>query len=507
MNPSDYRRQYAAFCSASESERYNFHAGLKSAPQFEPLFERHADLWTREAVEDLRTALRENPAQFETERAGLRALVVAAESGHVEASAREVSEELARCAASARVEWAGERLSAEEVRERIENETDAARRRELAARWLDASLACDDLRAARFEVLRESARALGLKDSFSLREGGASAEFERLAAGAEGFLRRTASFYETHLARWLAHVLPPPLAAARPFADALFFRNMAQTEALLSGRRVRAVYDAAMSGLGIRTETQRNIRVDDAARPSKKTRPRCFGLDVPDEVALVFDPQKGERGLFREFFHQAGVAQLFAWSSRETARKYPEFVYAPDAATREGYGLLFEGLFRDAAWVAEHFGLRPSEASEVRRAFALADLYDARRACAGLRYCLALREARDVRAESLAESYASLYTEATGFRYPAASSLLDAEEAGRAGERLRASLFAVALEQYMRGRHGRRWWSSRRAGDELIDMWNTSSRYSVEELSRLMGCGELEFERLADELEEALKAE
>jgi hypothetical protein len=65
---------------------------------------------------------------------------------------------------------------------------------------------------------------------------------------------------------------------------------------------------------------------------------------------------------------------------------------------------------------------------------------------------------------------------------------------------LRARLFAAGLAEYLRSRHGRRWYSSRGAGDELRDLWNTGSRYTVEELARLVWGGELSFELLADEL-------
>ena len=45
-------------------------------------------------------------------------------------------------------------------------------------------------------------------------------------------------------------------------------------------------------------------------------------------------------------------------------------------------------------------------------------------------------------------------------------------------------------------RHGRRWFESRRAGEELIDVWNTASRYPTEELSKLLWGGEPGFELL-----------
>ena len=115
----------------------------------------------------------------------------------------------------------------------------------------------------------------------------------------------------------------------------------------------------------------------------------------------------------------------------------------------------------------------------------------------------------DERSEQLAESYVSGLTAATGFRHDAATRLRDVSEFSQAGgpgeffraaTNLRARLFAAAFGEHLRGRHGRRWFASRAAGDELIDVWNTASRHAVEELARLVWGGELGFDLLADSL-------
>jgi hypothetical protein len=127
------------------------------------------------------------------------------------------------------------------------------------------------------------------------------------------------------------------------------------------------------------------------------------------------------------------------------------------------------------------------------------------RRCAALKYALELDSAADPRSAALAEAYVSLFTDATGFRHEASTRLLDAEEDFSAADTLRARLFAAGFGEHLRGRHGRRWYASRSAGDELIDVWNTASRYGAEELSRLVWGGEVGFELLADELTAALE--
>jgi len=142
--------------------------------------------------------------------------------------------------------------------------------------------------------------------------------------------------------------------------------------------------------------------------------------------------------------------------------------------------------------------VRAAEASVLARRAALLDLYQARRECAAVACALALEGAAGGPSEQSAEEYAARFTEATGFRHEAATHLLDADEWFGAATRLRARLFAAGLREHLRGRHGRRWFESRRAGEELIDVWNTASRYPAEELSKLLWGGEPGFELSAD---------
>ncbi|HEX8721114.1 MAG TPA: hypothetical protein VF736_10820 [Pyrinomonadaceae bacterium] len=502
MEPGEYRRDYAAYGSASELARFEHHAGLRAEPDLSPVEERYADLWTREAVAGLRGALEGTHAQFETERAGLRALAGAAAVGYAERLAREVSDELRDCAGSAAFEWDGARVSAADGARLLASEPDAARRRELARRWLDAAGSCEDLRAARLGALGDAARSLGFGGRKSLYEELTGAGLEALAASAEGFLRRTEDAYMSGLAWWVARTLPAWHAPG--YADLLFFGRAAGSEAQFPARDFRGLYAETLAGLGVRAGSQPNLRVDEEAREGKSTETACFAVSPPADVRLVVGADAGGLGFLRGAFEEGGRAQMFAWASGETARRHPEFVFAPDGATERGHGLLLAGLFREPAWLAARRGMRESAAAEAARTAALLDLSAARRECAALSYALALESTAELRSDRLAEQYVSLHTEATGFRHEQAARLLDADEWFESATRLRARLFAASSREHLRARHGRRWFESRRAGEELIDVWNTASRYRVEELSRLVWGGGLSFDLLADALEEAL---
>ncbi len=496
MNPGDYRRDYVAYRSAVELARFEHHAGLTSSPDLRPTEDRYADLWTREAFTTLRRAFDETPTEFETERAGLRALAWAAARGHAEVYAREVSEELRLCADSGTFDWDGARVKGSEAPRLLAAETDAARRRELTRRWLDAVGACDDLRAARLEALGEDARALGFGGRRALYEDFTGASLEALAASAQAFLRRTEAAYMTALSGWAARSLPT--GQAPEYADRFFFQSAAGTEAQFRARDFRELYAATLAGLGVRAGSQPNLRLDEEPRPGKRADTACFAVDPSGDVRLVVGAAAGGLEFQRRSFMEGGRAQVLAWASRESSRRYPEFVYPPDGATEAGHGLLLSSLFREPAWLAARRGTRAAEAEETARTAALLDLYGARRECASVIYALALERGGDVRSDGLAEEYASLHTDATGFRHDAATRLLDADGWFESATALRARLFAASLREHLRARHGRRWFESSRAGEELIDVWNTASRYRVEELGRLLWGGELSFDLLAD---------
>src|SRR5215207_2374527 len=489
MDLSDYRRDYAAYSAAAERARFEHHAGLSPRLELRPVEERYADLWTREAVEDLRRRLDETPAQFETERAGLRALAGAATLKYAERHAREVSEELKRCAESGGFQWDGARVAASDVPGLLAAERDATRRRELTRRSFDSVRACDDLRAARLEALRDAARALGFGGRRVLYEESAGLSLEALAAGAESFLRRTEAAYMSALAEWSARELGPGAGRAPEYADLPFFERAADTESRLPARDFGGLYVETLKGLGVRVESGRGLRVDDAQRVGKSADSACFAVAPPEDVRLVVGVGAGGLGFFRRSLAEGGRAQMFAWASRETSRRHPEFVHAPDRATEVGHGLLLAGLLREPAWFEARRGVRAAEASAAARRAALLDLYGARRECASVACALALERDAGGRAEQLAEAYAARFTEATGFRHEAATHLLDLAGWFESATRFRARL---------RGRHGRRWFESRGAGQELIDVWNTASRYRSEELSKLLWGGEPGFELPAD---------
>lgn len=506
MKASDYRRDFNAYCSARERAAHEFYAGRATRLDLAPVRERYADLWTREAVTDLERERDATPATFETERAALSTLLGAARLGCAERRAAEVTDELVRCEAAAHVSWEGARLAADEVPALLAADGDAARRRELAARWLDALASCDDLRAARLEVLGDAARELDFPDFGALRSDATRADAERLAAQAELFLERTAAPYSSRLWRWAALNLPPHLARTPDWPDAFALARLAHLDEYFPARDAAAAFEAVTGGLGIRAGRQNKLAAEESARVGHG-RARCFAPRPPEDVRLVFAPRAGA-DFYQRLFQQSARARQLAWASPEQSARYPEFVHSPDASAPAGFALLFRLLFTDPAWIERYLGTPANVAREIASACALAELHDARRACALALDQPELQRERGARSEAAAEAYAGRLTEATGFRQAASLRLSNAlgEGAGASGD-VRARLFAASVGEYLRTRHGTRWWASRAAGDELIDVWTTASRYPAEELAALLGAPRPDAELLSNFFSAAVAGE
>lgn len=504
MKTSDYRSDYAAYSSAIELAHYRHRAGFERELHLEPIYDRYGELFTRDAIERLEQAYGETPEQRETERVGLHKLLGQARIGYLDAQARELTDELSSCSARARVEWEGESVPVNNVPKIISNEPNGTLRRELTARYVDALSTCSDLRAARLESFHESARALGFDSYSALYTEITGVDYERLDASAQKFLERTEAAYTSALTQAAQRDLQGANSGDLQHADYFYFQRAPRLDPLFPADELMTTYSTGMEGFGIHTERQKNIQIDSEDRPFKNPRAACFRISVPDDVRLLIAPVGGSYD-YMVLFHEAGHAQHFGWSSRDLIKRYPEFLYAPDTATTEGYAFLLSHLFLDAGWLAEHRSIGEGRAQAAVHDLALVVSSCIRRRCASLSYEIQLHDSTNVRSEQLAARFADSISQAMRFSRSPALYLAEVDDGFYTASYLRAWAFEASLREYLKTRYGRRWWARPKCGDELIDLWNTSSRYTVEELARLVGFGEISFELLADSLIAALK--
>jgi hypothetical protein len=504
MNISEYRREFAAFNSSLELARYRHHAGLEPGLETREVFERYSDLFTPQAVADLCLLYDQAPVALETERTAIRRLLSVARFWHLELRAGKLTEELACCQSSSHLEWNGKSLSIRDVPRLLAREPDKACRRELTAQFVAAVSACDDLRAERLELLHKSACEFGLGSYKDLFQGHGATDYRGLLRDADSFLQRTRSAYASALADAVARHLGGISVKDLHQADYLFLAEMPSLRKFFPSKNLISAYADTIGGLGIESRKQLNLKIEGDTRPGKDAEAAYFRVDPPEDVRVVFAPAEG-LATYRNFFHAAGKAQHHAWCSADLARRYPEFIYSLDSAMTEGYGFLFTNLLIDAKWLPEHLSnVSQTQARAMARDLALLVLHDVRLWCAAMSY-EGLQAVRDKSSGQVQLAYTEIMAEATGFQFNPGLYLFEADITLHSATRLRAMAFAFAMIEFLRTRYGGRWWTSRRAGEELRDVWNTASRYSVEEIARLVGLGEISLDFVGDSLLAAIR--
>ena len=156
---------------------------------------------------------------------------------------------------------------------------------------------------------------------------------------------------------------------------------------------------------------------------------------------------------------------------------------------------LLEQLPCNEVWLRDIVGF--AEPGGLTRFRTLSRAYLVRRHCAKLSYELSLYGEG---LENAPKVYADTLSRATGLQCDPQSYLADAEDALDSAGYLRAWIFELQLRDYLRSRFGNTWFAQKAAGRFLKEIWETGQLYSVDELCREIGLGQLEPQVLTDDL-------
>jgi hypothetical protein len=491
----EYRQRFRDFHTQWQRERFLFLAGRKEADDRPKLYSEHSDLFSASTIAELRAKYEETAAYRETERAAIQRLIAFAEAGQLARKTQGLDAEIAAYEARAQIKWQEQSLSIRQTLALLEQEADAQRRRELYARYADAIKAMNDLRAERSEIRQTEAQALGYENLLALQRAWHKVESEKLAGQAAQLLAKTESDYIAVFKPLLAREAGVALDEAT-VADLGYWQRLPRFAVFFPRARWQEVYVTLFAGLGFNVARQANVELDAALRPRKRERSFCAPLQVPEEIKLVVNPDSalGDGHAFSRYFLSATAhTQLYAWTSRES---HYEFRVPGDPAVAAAWGSLLGQLLHDAEFLLGVFGF--PESGEFRHALAVFKLLHVRRAAALLQYETELHGGQ--LAHNAGARFAELLTDGVRVRYDETEHLRAVDAPFGAATNIRAWAFEAQLREHLKTRFGARWWDSRKAGEMLIDLWNTGHRYTLEELAALIGLGALDFDWLVSDL-------
>ncbi len=495
------RHDGEAFMREISREYYEAHAGLKPNAELRQIYERHAAILGRDALEMVLEELRAAAPGSE----GQRSARLLAEWLADTQSARELAsldERQIEWEASAVVRLAdGREVPFERAAIEMANATDRRERLRIEgarARLVERELA--PLRRERFEREREITELLGLAGdynaTFELLSGVPLGE---LRASCEAFLRDTEGMWRDVLPGFLRRRLGiKPDEATRADALALFRAREFDT-AFPAADMERSISRQARE-MGIDPLAAGRIRLDTGEREGKRARAFCAPVRVPDEVYLVLRPHGGQTD-WNTFLHELGHALHFAYMRPDLAM---EFRWLGDNSVTESYAMLFDHLMQNRGWLKRYTGLSSDDVGEFVRATAFEELHFLRRYTAKLIYETALYGG-ETAWESLPDVYVDRLTTATGFRYDRSDAFVDVDPRYYASRYLRAWQLQALLAETLTERYDADWWRNPRAGPWVCGtLFGEGQRELADELAHRVAGKPLSFAPLIRAVERAL---
>ena len=358
MNLDGYREQAEAFTSALDREYYLHFSGQRDSYDIEPIYERHAELFSREAVDRLRGL--DAPAS----------LLEFAVHGLIGRETKELEAELARREASLEVEVEGERMPFRAAAVAQANAAESGRRVAIEAARDEVTVA--ELNPLHLELLERShqiAAELGWASMLELCEELSGIDLRALSRQTEAFLDASAGAYR--------EVVEPQLQQHLGFgfdklvrADLSAFFRAPSLDAHFPGEQLVPSLVKTLAGMGIDIEAQTGVRLDTEHRPLKSPRAFCAPVDVPGEIYLVI-ARIGGRDDYAALFHEAGHTEHYA---HVDAGLPVEARYFGDSSVTEGFAFLFEHLVSNPEWLRRRLQLDDPERGRRPRRRVQADL-------------------------------------------------------------------------------------------------------------------------------------
>lgn len=493
----DFTREYAEFNAALILETYLFHSGQKAQLELRPIYERYGDLFTFDSVARLKAQVEETPGHFEAKRASLRRLFAFAIDQFLASSVKSLTEAIGEYESKATVDWSARRMTFHDCSIELTSEPNREARRLLFERRARVIKDSNDLRAERIVKLHEAVGSLATAngneeaaDYRGLYEGLQQLDFDSLRVEAERLLEQTEAVYVARLDEALKRDIGIGIDEAERH-DAIYLLHLDRYRDRFPLEGLRGVYKRTMAGLGIEIDSQSNIEIDSEARPHKTPRAFCAPILVPEQIKLVMRPVGG-RSDYLTFLHEAGHAQHYGWTSPSLS---PEFKYTGDYALSETYAFLFNHLPAEGEWLRTLLGF--DDCRDLICCMMLTKLAAVRRYAAKFLFECQLHTKRDLTGAPAV--YAKLQTKATKCRTDETEFLFDLDDSFYSASYLRAWAFEVMLREYLKTRFGSTWWSSRRAGSFMKEIWETGDRYNADEMAGQIGIGPISMTPLVDE--------
>ena len=484
-------------------EYYQAHAGLKPTADLQPIYARHADVLSEDALLLAREMFR-GSAEGSEDRRTARLLLEWQVDGQVSRRLAPLDErEIAWESSAVASLEDGRRIPYQRLAIEIGNATDRHERAMLErarATLVRGELA--PLRRERFQREKEYVESLEIAPDYNATFTALSGiDLSDLVDQCERFLRDTQSMWDDSFATTVRDKLDMnPREATR--ADALALLRAPEFDPYFPSATMESEVRRQTGEMGVDALAGGRIIFDTVEREGKRARAFCAPVRVPHEVYLVLRPHGGQSD-YRTFMHELGHALHFGY----TRPDYPfEFRWLGDNSVTEAYAMLFDHLLHDAGWLRRYTELGRTQLPAFLHAVGFEELQFLRRYCAKLIYEHALYGG-EVPWDALPDLYVETLTDATSFRYDSADAFVDVDPRFYAARYLRAWQLQALLTDTLIERFDVDWYRNPRAGPWIVDnLFAEGQRELAHELAERVADKPLSFAPLVRTTEALLVA-
>jgi hypothetical protein len=476
-----YSAQVEEFAAQVNEAEYRQLAGLEASMGLADIYDSHAALFTMAAIDRLQGAA----AGEGDEAAQARHLLAFAVGQHLAAAVAELTDRIAAAEASAVVVWRGEAIPYRSVWNRATEIANRAERNALASSYFDAVEAINPLRQERFEHIGETVRALGFEGVPDMVGQTAGFDPQELAAEQRSFLAASETVYYAALRRQMAEIDIEQGDGAR--VDLARILRGVGWDSWFPARGMLPALRRTLAGLGIELDAQPGITLDVEPRARKSPRAFCVPVRVPGDLRLVVQPHGGWDD-YGAILHEAAHAEHFSHVDPSLPAAHR---LLGDNSLTEGYGILFDLLVGEPAWIMEMTGMPEADALAFADFHAFWNLASLRQVAASLIYELYLYGGADP--DVVREQYAGMLGLTLGVRVAPAGYLAEADDQLYVARYARAAMVSGSLSAWLRARFGEAWWRSRDAGEALRRSWSRGQQWNAEDVVAHLGYDRLDW--------------
>lgn len=484
--------------------------GLKDTINTSAIFSKYEHVFTPMNVKLLKALL--NASTLESTRRKNLLLYDYLVSCHIGNQLKELSDKANNYETSATIKVGGKSVPYRQAAVLVMNQPDRKKRQQITELVKKPKATLTKLNEEALEQEYALLKQLTGKDYVGYYEFVKGMKYDRFADDLRKFLIDTQGIYTGRLNEILAE-MKIPIDDARKH-DLGYYNRAHKFDRYFPKNKLLLTLKKTLAGMGFNLDRQKNIHVDASERPNKVPRAFCSTLIVPQEIHLVLKPHGGQED-YQTILHEAGHSEHFA-NTRDDMDY--EFKHMGAHSVSESYAFLFEYLLLDPNWLQTYINMPAKAEREFLQFLWTNKLFFLRRYAGKIVYEVKLHR-NDLRKldedwkpmrekyASAADMYADIFSRAICVKCEGVDYLIDVDSGFYSADYLKAWMFEVQIRKVLKERFGPTWFTNKKAGAFLKDLWQFgSSGMTQDELAQRIGYDKVDKRYLIEELLEAFEA-